>query len=327
MTQTPNEKCPCGSKKNRPDCHGSAVIDVRDPDAPISYLTVFGFPEFQEYIYGCFREYFMSALPRFRRLAFDMLREVRPGTVARDKIFGAGPESAVYQAVHVLASSALSSHIEVIVLAGNGLGRAAAGSVRYIVETSFLVDYLMLVPQEASRFVAMASYGLWTRINRLREMGVDYTQFVDADEMKEKADMAKRDWGKLGWNFEVIAKKIHREKEYEAIYRTLSSLAHPSAEGVGLRAEEGSSGTKFIAAGASTVWCDIALMLGHRYLLETLHAFNELFMLGYDHRLHEALSDYMEAWSEYATKAELITLQNSLRERLAKQGSGKPFVQ
>lgn len=280
-----SDVCSCGSGTARARCHGVSPIDVRSPDASISYLCIFGFPEFQEKLYESYKEYFVQALPRLRSLAFEMVRRV-------------APDAGVEAAVHALAGVALATHLEVVLLAGNGLGFGAAKGVRSILECLFIVEYLILHPEEAERRQATAAYSSWKMLDGAKERGLDLLPFrFNEDELREKHGAAKERFKSLQWKFGEIAKKIGREEEYDTIYKTLSELVHSTDLAVSLRAEKApGSDRPVIVVGACDEFCNFSLYLSHKFLIAIFEAVNRLFGLDFSAQLASALSELEKAW-------------------------------
>jgi hypothetical protein len=277
--------CPCGSGRMRVNCHGGSPIDVRDPDVAISYLCIFGFPEFQESLFNSYKKYFLATLPSVRSLAMEILRQ-------------AIPDPGVEAAVQALAAAAFATHLEVVLLAGNGLGFGAAKSARSLLECLFITEYLIRNPEEAERHKAMGDHSLWRILEKAKERGLNFSRFqLDEKELREKHRVARERFASREWNFQKIAKDIGREADYDAVYKTLSELVHSSHLGISLRTSN-VQGIDWpaVAVGASDQWCDVSLYLGHKFLIQIFEAVNHLFGLNYSERLAAALSDLEKAW-------------------------------
>lgn len=280
-------RCPCGSGKARPNCHGGSPIDVRDPDSGWSYLCIFGFPEFQADIFNSYREYFLETLPGIRSLGTEILRR-------------AIPDAGVQADVQGLAVLAFATHLEVVLLAGNGFGFGAARGARSILECLFIIEYLIRHPQKIGSHRAKADEKIWKVFEEAKQQGFDFSRFqLDENELSKKRKDAAESLKSDKWKIEQIARDIGRAQDY-TIYRVLSEVAHAGPLGVSFRASK-VPGTDWpaVALGASFEWCDLSLYLAHKFLITVLEAVNHLFGLRYAEPLSTALGCLEEAWQRH----------------------------
>lgn len=278
------ESCPCESGKERLKCHGGSPIDVRDPDASTSSLCIFGFPAFQEGLFESYKEYFLRTLPSVRSLTFEIVRSVIP-------------DAGVQAAVHALASLAFATHLEVVLLAGNGLGFGALKGVRCILECLFIVEYLVQHPEEAERHTATGDDALWRMLGKGKQHGFDLGRFQPYEgQLQEKHRAARERFRSMQWNLEKIAREIGRQAEYDTIYRPLSEFVHPANLGIGFRAQR-IQGTDWpvLGLGASDQGCGLSLLLSHKFLILVFEAVSKLFRLDYSERLATSLSELERA--------------------------------
>jgi hypothetical protein len=261
----------------RPDCHGASPIDVRDPESGWSYLCFFGFPEFQSEFFDTYKQYFLGTLPIMRSLGDKILRQ-------------AIPDASVQADVHALAVLAFATHLEVVLLAGNGFGFGAAKGARSILESLFIIEYLIKHPQKAESHRARGDQKMWVVFEEAAQQGFDLGRFqLNVNELRKRHKSEK-------WHIDQIARDIGRSSEY-TIYRVLSELAHSGPLGISFRASEvpGNEGP-VVALGRSHEFCDLSLYLAHKFLIMILEAVNDLFDLGYAERLAAGLANLEKAW-------------------------------
>ena len=271
--------CPCGSGKARPNCHGASPIDVRDPETGWSYLCFFGFPEFQSEFFDTYKQYFLETLPNMRLLGNEILRQ-------------AIPDASVQADVHALAVLSFATHFEVVLLAGNGFGFGAAKGARGILESLFIVEYLIKHAHKAESYRARADQKMWKVFEEAEQEGFDLGRFhLDVKELRKKHKDAAQLLRSEKWNIEQIAREIGRSPDY-GICRVLSELAHSGPLGASFRAGKvPGSDWPVVALGRSYEWCDLSLYLAHKLLIMIFEAINGLFALGYAGRLAAALEN------------------------------------
>lgn len=225
-------------------------------------------------------------------------------------------EEAARKTVFELERAAYDDFVELLLLAGNGLGLGATKVLRSIYERLVTAMHISKKPAEAEVFKNHAAIERGRIINRYKEvaperLNEDFTQpeldeiqrqFAEAN-ARHKAEYCKK-CGKAktpeAWtreNLDNMAKEVDQElfHAYNTCYLQPTMLIHATPTGLALRVRITADGAEYKLL--SEPEAHGATQRGHFLALKMLSHLNNYFDLGQDSEVQSRIEAFKAVWS------------------------------
>lgn len=282
------------------------IRDIQTPESkrstPVatSPVPVFGVPEFAKTVHAAFPRLF-EVLPRAQAALNDLTGP------ACEK-----PETA-QRVIRNLSLLAGISMIELVTLAGNGLGQGALKIGRTMMETAVNADYLRQNPADLDDYLQWA----WVEKNKslnyvktslphlLPQIPPEDINKVEDEFQKVRARFEKPNgdlrtsWCKL--NLAERSTAVGMAALYRMLNPLSSSFIHGTIGGLTKHFDVAADMDR-IAVPPSLVYCDQAMVAGHQLLLFVVETLSKTFGWEPVHSLASLVADFNYAWPQTAAE-------------------------
>ncbi len=267
---------------------------TRSKPVATSPVPVFGVPEFAKIVQAEFPPLF-EVLPRAQAALNDLTgRSCEKPEIIQRVILNLGLLAGI-------------SMVELVTLAGNGLGQGALKLCRTMMETAVNADYLRQNPAELDDYLQWA----WVEKNKdliyiktalphvlsqippedIRKVADEF-QNVRARFEKPNGDL-RSSWCKL--NLADRAKAVGMADLYRMVNPLSSSFIHGTIGGLSKHFDVAADMDR-IAVPPSLEYCAQALIAGHQLLLFTIETLSKTFGWEPVHSLDSLVADFKYAW-------------------------------
>lgn len=299
-----NDPCPCGSgKKYKPCCGllpGSDPLSSGAEDEGAE--TWWAYPEFSKKVRREFASYFAGILVPTGELCRDIVE------AANRKMNGLRDSTTSLQFVTFhLSLFMLQSHLEAVVLIGQGLSGGAVKVLRGTFEALVVTKYLAQNPAEVEDYRDYYKIILWKRYQYLariepqkakRAIPQERVREILTDYEAVKARFPKKHQWHQNKGVKDMAEGVGLGDMYDWFYCSASSLHHANMEGLHsnfLKWEK--RGDKVEAIGPSLAGCGSALAVADLLVLEGLHTLNTCLDLGFAQRITDLKNRSDAEWA------------------------------